>query len=226
MHIFRNVLSLGLLSCAFSAVAYAETYRVVVPKPGFKYRNDLGQQLTQTEVREQLPDGSWNIHSTISIYDGDEKIAEYTSPNMTIDSPEGFSDTGVVGTRYFYRLNGNTWEYNTIRGFLYANGVFQEDIYRVNGQSGTSQAHAVNNRNQAVGIYSNWSVHYDNGATTSIGFLMPGLSNAFGINNHGEVTGWLIEEGLWSAFHYTPASSSSPAKAVKLGYLDPTHPYT
>ncbi|HTE40695.1 MAG TPA: hypothetical protein VK629_07690 [Steroidobacteraceae bacterium] len=225
---------LSLSASATFATVQAETYSVVVPKPGFKFRNNLGQQLTHSEVKEQLPDGSWNIHSTLAIYDGDTKIAEYTSPNMSIDQPLDFSDRGVTGVRTTYSATATGYEHASTHAFLYVEGVFNDIHAAVAGQFPTTatEGHAVNN-NAVVAGYANGAYTYADGNFTDItrslagtGSSLVGIVNPFGINNRGQLTGWNIQTGVWHAFLYTPATATAPASATTLGFLSSTYRYS
>jgi len=87
-------------------------------------------------------------------------------------------------------LNPN--EYVTAHGFVYTDGVFKDVSAGTSGNPPVSQAHAINNLEQAVGVVGNSAFRYENGTMTAIALLF-GLSNAFGINNLGQATGWVIQ---------------------------------
>jgi len=140
-----------------------------------------------------------------TIYDGDAKIAEYTSPNMVIDRPESFSDRHVVGTRLLYRVSGNTAELDAGHAFIFSGGVLTDINSQLPPLTFSSQLHSVNDHGRAVRIKIVERIQLMRMALPTGIALLPGGSNAFGVNNVGQATGWVIQEGLWLAFLYTPA---------------------
>ena len=93
-------------------------------------------------------------------------------------------------------------------GFLYSNGTMQS-IGRLPGGN-TSFAYAINNSGQVAGdsLTSDPAIThaflYSNGTVQDLGTLGGSQSNAFGINNHGDVVGLAYgSDGVSHAFVYS-----------------------
>ena len=96
--------------------------------------------------------------------------------------------------------------------FLYQDGVMTD----LTPNTGSSKAYDLNNSGQIVGTAGNPPVHdshaflYNEGVITTLGVLSPGfgaygtgISEAYGINNYGQIVGWsYASSGIPHAFIY------------------------
>src|SRR5204863_5184637 len=97
MRIFRQIaFGIGILF-AFAQLVYAASYTVTPLGNEFRFRNNNGARLSETNffVTHSSDDG--DAHSTLTITDrAGVVVSQYTSPNLTIEDVRSFSDSGAI----------------------------------------------------------------------------------------------------------------------------------
>jgi len=170
---------------------------------------DLGLELVPYDINNNGQVCGYATSNT-----GDAHAFLYDNGTMT--------DLGTLGGRYSWgrginekgQIVGISWpSASTLpHAFLYENGIMTD--LGTFGGGNTSSAYKINDNSQAVGNSGGSAVLYENGSIIGLGSFGGVSSNAYDINNSGQIVGYsYLETGyehacLWENEIMTEVNSS------------------